>query len=285
VSEPSPKPEGGFGRRIFRVLQLFFIVYLFIVLAALVFQRRLIYFPTKIPAAAVKRMAAEHGFAPWKNPAGQIIGWKIPASGTATASVLIVHGNAGCALDRDYLAQPIHDAAPVDVFVLEYPGYGARNGSPGKTSFLAAAEEAFHLLPSGKPKYVVSESLGTGVACELAKNHPQEVAGLALFAPYHNLASVAQQRMGFLPAYFMLLDRFNPEECLKNYHGPVKFVVAGADEILGPTTGKKLAGGYTGPKDLQIIAGAHHNDVAVQSPEWWQAVFSFWQKNPPRPAK
>jgi hypothetical protein len=193
--------------------------------------------------------------------------------------MLIVHGNAGCAIDRSYLAQPVHDAEPVDVFVLEYPGYGARAGSPSKKSLDAAAEEAFQLLPSNSPKYVVSESIGTGVACELAKNHPQEIAGLALFVPYHNLASVAQRQMWFLPAYFLLLDRFNPEECLRSYHGPVKFVIAGADEIIGPASGIRLFKSYDGPKDLQVVAGAHHNDVAAQPPIWWQEVFSFWREN------
>jgi hypothetical protein len=247
-------------------------------LIACVCQRRLIYFPTKIPADAVESAAPEHGFAPWKNPDGRIIGWKIPASGPATGSVLIVHGNAGCALGRDYIAQPIHETAAVDVFVLEYPGYGAREGSPSKTSLVAAAEEAFRLLPSGLPKYVVSESIGAGVACQLARNHPSEVAGLALLAPYHNLASVAQRQMWFLPAYWFLLDRFNPAVDLKNYRGPVQFVVAGADEILGPETGRKLFAGYAGPKNLQVFPGAHHNDVAGQPAVWWRNVFKFWRE-------
>jgi len=269
--------------RLFRVLQLLVIVYLLIVLAVLIFQRRLIYFPTKIPANMVVQAAAEHGFVPWKNPASQIIGWEIPASGPATGSVLIVHGNAGCAIDRDYLARPIHDAAAVDVFVLEYPGYGAREGSQGKWSFLAAAEEAFGLLPNNLPKYLVSESIGAGVACHLAKAHSTEIAGLVLFMPYHNLASVAQRKMPLLPAYLLLLDRFNPAECLRDYRGPVKIVLAGADEIIPVESGRRLFEGYPGPKNLQIIPGAHHNDIAEQSPEWWKEVFSFWQQN--RPAK
>ncbi len=265
--------------RLFRVLQFLIIGYLLIALVVLIFQRRLIYLPTKIPADVIESVAAEHGFAPWENAAGQIIGWKMAASGTATGSVLIVHGNAGCALSRDYIARPIHDAAPVDVYVLEYPGYGARPGSPSKTSLIAAAEEAFQSLPANLPKYVVSESLGTGVACELAKNHSHEIAGLVLLVPYHNLASVAQRQMWFLPAYFLLFDRFNPEECLKSYHGPVKFIVAGKDEIIGPATGLQLANSYSGPKILQELPQAGHNEVAEQSLAWWREVFSFWRQN------
>jgi pimeloyl-ACP methyl ester carboxylesterase len=265
--------------RFYRVLQLLLIAYLLVVVLALIFQRRLIYFPTKIPADVVESVAKEHGFAPWKDPGGQIIGWKIPATGPATGSVLIVHGNAGCALGRDYFAQPIHDASNVAVFVLEYPGYGAREGSPSKTSLLAAAEAAFQLLPPGVPKYVVSESIGAGVACELARDHPSEIAGMVLFVPYHNLASVAQKQMPFLPAYALLFDRFNPAKCLEHYRGPVQFVVAGADEILGPETGKKLFNGYAGPKNLLLLPGAHHNDVAGQPAEWWRTVFKFWRQN------
>jgi uncharacterized protein len=269
----------GWAKSIRRALSVFAITYVLLSICGCAFQRRLLYFPTKIPADEVVQAAAEHGFIPWKNSSGQIIGWKIPASGTAVGSVLIVHGNAGCALDRSYLAQPIHDAESVDVFVLEYPGYGARVGSPSKKSFDAAAEEAFQLLPGDLPKYVVSESIGTGVACQLAKNHPHEVTGMALFVPYNNLASVAQRKIWFLPAYFLLLDRFDPEECLKNYHGPVKFIVAGSDEVVGVASGLRLFKSYGGPKNLQVIAGAHHNEVESQPPDWWRQVFLFWRQN------
>ncbi len=267
--------------RLFRVLQLLVIAYLLLVLVVLIFQRRLIYLPTKIPADVIESVAAEHGFAPWKNPAGSIIGWKMAASGSATGSVLIVHGNAGCALSRDYIARPIHEAAAVDVYVLEYPGYGARSGSPNKTSLVAAAEEAFELLPTNSSRFVVSESLGTGVACELAQRHPTEIKGLALLVPYDNLASVAQKQMPFLPAYFLLFDRFNPAKCLKSFHGPVKFAIAGRDEIIGAAAGRRLYGNYAGPKEKQEFPQAGHNDVAAQSPQWWQEVFGFWQQNQP----
>lgn len=266
------------SRSFIRVLQLFLIAYLLVVLAALVFQRRLIYFPAKIPDGLAASVAAEHGFVPWTNAAGRIIGWKMPASGDSTGSVLIVHGNAGCAIDRDYLARPIHDAATVDVFILEYPGYGARPGSPGKSSLLAAAEEAFQSLPADRPRYIVGESLGTGVAAELARKHPADIAGLALFAPYGNLAAVAQKQMPFLPAYFLLFDRFNPADCLKAYRGPVEFIVAGSDEIISPAFGRKLFAGYGGPKNLLVISGAHHNEIAEQPAAWWREVFSFWQE-------
>jgi uncharacterized protein len=253
--------------------------YSLLVLGAAIFQRRLIYYPRTLPAALAESAAAEAGFVPWRNPAGQIIGWKLPANTVPTAGVLICHGNAGCAPDRGYLAGPIQAAASVDVYVLEYPGYGARAGAPGKPALVAAGEEALALMPQDRPRYLVGESIGAGVVCHLAGAHPDRVAGLLLFAPYHNLASVAQRRMPMLPAYWLLRDRFHPAADLQSYRGPVKMVVAGADEIIPASAGRRLFDAYCGPKELQVIPGARHNDIVEQSADWWREVFRFWQQS------
>ena len=140
-------------------------------------------------------------------------------------------------------------------------------------------EEAFNLLPIGSSIYVVSESLGTGVAAHLAKVYGERVSGLAMMVPYGNLADVGQRQMPFLPVRLILTERFNPQEWLKDYHGPVSFLIAGADEVIPPELGLRLHDGYAGPKRLQVIPGAHHNDVAEQSVEWWQGTFAFWKQH------
>jgi pimeloyl-ACP methyl ester carboxylesterase len=208
------------------------------------------------------------------------MGWKLPASSAPVGSILILHGNAGWALNRAYIAMPIHNAAPLDVYILEYPGFGARPGSPGEASLLLAADEAFENLPGNLPSYVVSESLGTGVAAHLAQKYPSRVAGLAMFVPYNKLASVAENHVPFIPAYFLLWDRYNPEAWLKNYHGPVKIIVAGADEIIPPILGRRLYAGYNGPKILQVVPGARHIETADEPAGWWQEVLAFWQQHP-----
>jgi pimeloyl-ACP methyl ester carboxylesterase len=242
-------------------------------------QRYLIYVPTKLPPEFADEVAAKKGFIAWRNRAGQLIGWKLPASSPPTGSILIVHGNGGWALDRAYMAQPIHEAAPLDVYILEYPSYGARGGSPSEKSLLSAADEAFENLPKNLPAYLVSESLGTGAAAHLAQKYPSRVAGLALFVPYDKLASVAANHVPFLPAYFLLWDRFDPAAWLKDYHGPVKIIVAGADEIIPPKLGKRLYDGYNGPKILQVIPGARHSSTTAESPDWWKKVLVFWQQH------
>ena len=242
-------------------------------------QRRLIYFPTKLSPQLADVMAERTGFTAWKNRSGQTIGWKFPATKTLTGSVLVVHGNAGCAIDRGYFAKPIGGAASVDVYLLEYPGYGAREGLPSEKSFLMAADEAFTLLDTNHPIYVVSESLGTGVAAHLAQMQGRRIAGMALFVPYNNFAKLAQTKMSFLPVSLILLDRYDPEEWLKDYRGPIQFVLAGRDEVIPTKFGRQLYDSYNGPKHLRVVEGATHNSVSSQSVGWWNDVFLFWQNN------
>ena len=270
------KPKATLKRKVLRVFLTLVVFYILLCVGVCAVQRRLIYFPTKLDPKLAEIMAEKADFSPWKNLSGQIMGWKLSASGTSTGSVLIVHGNAGCAIDRGYFARPIHDAVSVDVFLLEYPGYGAREGSPCAKSFLAAADESFSLLESNHPIYVISESLGTGVAAHLAQTHGNKIAGMALFVPYNNFAKLAQTKMPFLPVSLILLDRYDPEKWLKDYRGPIQFVLAENDEIIPPKFGRKLYESYRGPKNLQITEGAHHNDVGAQSSDWWKGVFSFW---------
>jgi len=275
----SAEPHRKGKRGVIRIFLLLTILYALLCAGGCALQRRLIYFPTRLGPGIAEEAADKEGFLAWRNRSGQIIGWYLRASESASASVLVVHGNAGCALDRVYIARPIHDAVPFDVYIMEYPGYGARGGSPNLSSLLAAGDEAFDALPQNLPRYVVSESLGAGVAAHIAKTHPSAVGGMLLFAPYNNLASVAQNKMPLLPAYFILLDRYNPAEWLKDYRGRIKIVLAELDEVIPIKFGRRLYASYAGPKKFQVVPNAHHNDIAVQSPGWWRESFLFLQQN------
>ena len=102
-----------------------------------------------------------------------------------------------------------------------------------------------------------------------------------MIVPYNNLAEVGARQMPFLPVRLILRERFNPQEWLKDYRGPVSFLIAGADEVIPSDLGLKLHNSYPGPKHLQVIEGARHNDVAAQSSAWWKETFSFWEQNRP----
>src|SRR5436309_2917478 len=69
----------GWRKRVQRMWITLLVIYVLVCIWGCAFQRRLIYFPTKLSVAAVEQAAAQNGFSPWRNQNGQIIGWKIAA--------------------------------------------------------------------------------------------------------------------------------------------------------------------------------------------------------------
>jgi hypothetical protein len=137
------------------------------------FQRRLLYFPPRLAPAQVAAAAQAAGLERWTNAAGQAIGMMRPSpTQPAVGRVLIVYGNGswtgGCA----HYVDEIQSRAPFDVFILEYPGYADRTGSPSQENIFRAADEALQQLDTNAPVYLVGESIGSGVAAYLAGTQP-----------------------------------------------------------------------------------------------------------------
>ncbi len=259
-------------------------VYFGAIILVFVGQRRLLYQPSKIPFEAGIKFAATKGFEPWRNQAGDYIGWKkVSSTNTSRAQILVVHGNAGSAIDRLNYADGLQSFLPADVFILEYPGYGARTGSPSQQHFFAAADEALAGMKTSPPVYLLGESLGTGVAAYLAGTHPDTIAGVLLLAPYHHLGEVAASHLPFLPVSLLLLDRYPAAKYLANYHGPVAVIVAGNDTIVPNQFGRELFDAYQGPKKLWEDANAEHNELPNQSPAFWRELAIFWNDRPKPP--
>ena len=267
--------------KLLRMIGIIIVIYLVALAAVFFAQRRLLYFPTRTSEQLSLATAAREGLKPWRDPAERLIGWRQPAQiGTPHHLVLIAHGNAGSALDRVDYARALQQVGNFEVFILEYPGYGPRPGSPTGQSLFSAAEEAIALLEKSGPVYVLGESLGTGVAAHVAGTHPQSVAGLLLVAPYHNLGDVAQHQMRLFPAKWMLRDKFSSAQYLRNFHGPVAVLLGDADTVVPKRFGRQLFDSYAGPKKVWEIPSAGHNDLPNQPVEWWKELLRFWRVSP-----
>ncbi len=252
---------------------------------AFLFQRDLMYFPDRAPEPLLLGQARRLGLEPWRGGDGALIGWKALHPGGGAGRVLAFHGNAGCAVQRAYLARGLQApglGGAWDVYILEYPGYGARQGNPSEASLVAAGLEALdHLGAEGKrPTVLLGESLGSGVAARCAAARPGAVDGLFLVTPLTSMADVAKAHYPFLPG-FLVRDRLDAAASLGRVDVPLAVMVAERDEVIPAALGRRLFADYAGPKRLWTAPGAGHNtwDPSPGNP-LWREVSAFLQERP-----
>ena len=283
MSRTTQRPKPVILTRLLRLLLVSCLsLYLVFCVVVAIFQRRLLYFPPVNTSEQVEQMAQSAKLERWKNPSGQAVGMKrLSLKQPAVGRMLIIYGNGSSATVCAHYADVIQGVAALDIFIVEYPGYADRPGSPSQKSIFYAADEAFQLLATNGPVYLVGESLGTGVAAYLAGTYPNKVAGVVLLAPYNRLADAAQFHYPILPVHLLLLDRFPSEDYLRNYHGPVGVLVAGQDQVVPEKFGRLLYDNYHGPKRLWEFSLGDHGTVMFQPPNVWKQIIAFWQANQP----
>ncbi|MDB6033745.1 MAG: hypothetical protein JWM16_4083 [Verrucomicrobiales bacterium] len=243
-------------------------------------QRTLMYFPFRESPNVLAVRAQKEGFTSWTNTHGELMGWyrRSRLGGANSSAVLVFHGNAGSAVDRTFLADTLQRGQHVDVYLVEYPGYGGRPGVPTEESLFAAAREAFDAVAAKGKVYLVGESLGTGVASHLAGTCSSRVAGVFLIAPFNNFSAAAHSHYPIFPTRWILKDRYESDVFLRRYTGPLAVILAGHDEVVPNHLGRKLFDGYAGPKKLWINERASHNSLSELNENTWPEVLTFFAR-------
>jgi len=247
-----------------------------LLLAAYLWQRRMIYFPD--PARPPEGHCRALGLRFWPDSGDDyrgFIGMADPAG--KKGLVVVFHGNAGGAADRVYY---VHALAPLGyrVVLAEYPGYGGRRGGLGERPFVADAKETVRRASEafGGPLFLVGESLGCGVAAAVAADPAIPVEGVVMITPWDSLPAVAQALYGNLPLQRLVRDKYDNVRNLQAYKKPIAVAVAEQDEIIPHANSLRLYESLTAPKRLWVFAGAGHNSWPVGPSEaWWREVMDF----------
>ncbi len=266
--------------RVIKVVGSAVLIYLAVVLIFTLMQRSFIYFPQTqsldTALASVERM----GGSPWQDADGNWLGWQHVIPGTSRR-VMVMHGNAGQALDRRYwteLFRGLPESGPWEVIVLEYPGYGARTGEPSEQTLSTAAVQAMDLLQAQRPGPVLllGESLGSGVAAHVAAARPDAVAGIILVTPFASLGAVARHHMPFLPVALLLRDRFDTLALLSDFDGPLVIVTGGADDVVPEQLALPLKTAHRGKLLHWSQPGAGHNTIDMNPrAQGWRDIDAF----------
>jgi fermentation-respiration switch protein FrsA (DUF1100 family) len=226
-------------------------------------EGRFIYFPTREYAATPQDygLPAE----PLEIPSSDRVrlrGWWIRVDGKT--ALLYFHGNGGNISHRLERAAILADAFQLDLFLVDYRGYGRSDGSPseaglyadGAAIYQAARERGFapeHILLFG-------ESLGCAVAVETALFHPARA--IILEAPFLSIPAMAKAVYPFLPGFFVR-TRFDNAAKVPRTALPKLFAVPEQDDVVPPSQGYRLFELAAPPKDLYVIRGAAHNNTYI----------------------
>ena len=255
-----------------RIVGLVALLLVALVAVAFLAQRRLLYFPTRYDLAAATGPARQDGLEPWLDHAGAFVGWRAPHPGGApVARAIVLHGNAGTALDRTYLRDVLQAPGlpPLDVHLMEYPGLRP----PGRLALRGVhrrRDRRGHRPRSAPdlPVLLVGESLGSAAAALAAAERPK-VAGLLLITPVSSVTALARRHYPFVPSG-LVRDAFRADRALPRYGGRVAFLLAGRDEVAPPDLARALFEAYPGPKRLWEEPGATHNTLPYRpgDPLW-----------------
>ncbi len=253
------------------------LLYLLMLLAVFLLQRKLMYFPSRFSEKQHQAMLARLDLQPWPSPdeSRGLIG-KMPISG-GKGTVLVFHGNAGSAVHRTYFVDALRKLG-YRVIVAEYPGYGTRGGMPSETSLIGDGVATAKMVARtfNGPLFLCGESLGCGVVAGVVAAHEVPVQGLLLIAPFDSMAKVAQHHYWFFLARWLLLDRYDNVPKLRPFQGPVATVLAEQDEIIPNRNSMALYDALSAPKKLWRFSDAGHNSLPMEAWQaWWREAMAF----------
>lgn len=170
------------------------------------------------------------------------------------------------------------EALNVNVFVVDYPGFGESAGKPTITTIREDALNAYDYLRSlpyisGTAIVVHGFSMGTLVAPYVAANRP--VAGLVLNSP---LTTVQQLVHDLMPWYDRIFVRVHLANTIRNidsltyikrYSGPLLLLVGKDDHIAPPSNAREIYQVSPTARDrkvLDVVPGRGHDDTLAGIP-------------------
>ncbi|WP_334187865.1 alpha/beta hydrolase, partial [Noviherbaspirillum sp.] len=245
-------------------------------------QDRLMLFP--MPDDPRRADLAVAGSVPWSD-GGIYRGLVFEPASQAKGTILFFHGNAGAAQYRAAYAHRLTTYG-YRVVLHEYPGFGARSGH---ASLPSAIESSSHDAESARarwpgPMYLMGESLGAGIAAQVATSNPAGFEGLVLITPWENLAALVNENFAGIPLSLLLRARLDTIDALKHYPGNIVVIGAENDTLIPVAHARTLAGSHTGVHYLELL-GAGHNDWfdAMSVVQWDQVISMMAGSQPLRP--
>lgn len=243
------------------------------------FQRRLIY----LPVQQLPSVASLPGT--WKEvtlstaDGLELAAWYSPPD-VGSPVVIVFNGNAGNRAGRVPLGNALARQG-IGVLLTDYRGYGGNPGHPSASGLAADSRAALRWVRKHARRHPVvyfGESLGSGVAVELASVEPPDA--LVLRSPFTSLTAVGKVHYPFLPVGLMLRDEFPSLERIRHVRAPALVIAGTGDSIVPPDQSREIYEAAPGPKRWLSLEDAGHNDPRfADGREMIEAIARFLEEN------
>lgn len=244
-------------------------IYVAVMVVASFFADKLILFPSRQPIAAAGATRLEVA-----GPAGAIEIWREPTvtrqlrpDRPGEGYVLAFIGNGSRAEYDVGSAANRWREHNVEVWAVNYPGYGGSAGTARLANIAPAALAAYDELArqaAGAPIYLSADSIGSTAALYVAANRP--AAGLFMRNP-PPLRQLILGRHGWWNLWItaaLVYPRIPAElDSIANasrVHCPAVFMLCEADEVVPMSYKQRIVDAFAGEKRVIDIPGAGHND-------------------------
>lgn len=262
------------GRALYRLAVAGLTLYLLAAVAMFFLQRDLQYFPTQYAPNPVDLGLADVAVEQLATPDGEtLILWHAPAP-NGQPTVLLLHGNAGEIANRTNRLTAFRDAG-YGVAFLSYRGFGGSTGTPTEAGLLIDANTAYDFLMAQgvTPDHlvVIGESLGTGVAVQLAASRP--TGAVILEAPYSAAVDIAADQYPWLPVHLLMHDQFVSRAHIGDITVPLLILHGTADRVIPLASGEALFAAARDTATFIPVEGAGHG--ALFDGTLWPLEFDF----------
>jgi fermentation-respiration switch protein FrsA (DUF1100 family) len=188
---------------------------------------------------------------------------EIPPPNGSAPVLVVFHGNGESIGDWCDIAEAFR-ARGFGVVISEYRGSGVSHdvGEPseaGLYSDAAAVVAAVRAEGVARARVVLlGESLGTGVAAEIARRG--EGGALVLISPYTSMVELGKHTHPLLPISLIVTERFDTLSKAPYIRMPTLIVHGDADEQVPFAMGRTLADAIPGA-EIHVVPGGHHEDL------------------------
>lgn len=241
------------------LLSLAALIYIALILLLFLFQKRLVFFPSSGLIASPADIGLKYETVTVVADDGvRLYGWYIPTESDYT--VLFFHGNAGNISHRLASIALFHQLG-LNVFIIDYRGYGQSEGSPDEQGTYLDAEAAWTYLVNERglaPDQIIlfGRSLGGAVATQLATRHQPKA--LILESTFTSIPDMAARQFPFLPVRLLTTTRYPTIERIRQIDTPLLVIHSRDDEIIPYNHGRQIFEAAPEPKQFLDLQGTHN---------------------------